>query len=292
MTAVQTTGGPQVTALAKAEMKRYARHPVFLVGAALWAFTSIISLNHTLEDFYGQAVIPAFFLGVFGIVVGFRLTRSMERAAEAVSTVPVPASARVRALLASTAVPALLGLVSCVAILSLSDVKGEWAYGTWSPSQRFAIILGQSLVAAVGGPLLGIAAACWLRFPGAVVVPLVVVVTWVVMANGYYASGHQDSTGWLATRLFSPFAFFTTLDTDGVHRVESWRGNPWFYLAFLVLLCVLAALVALAKGGEQSGLTRAVAAVVVAALACFALSVVTGQDRTTVRSPAGVSYRP
>lgn len=291
MTAVQMTGGPQVTALAKVEMKRYARHPVFLVGAVLWAITTVMSVNHTLEDFYGQGVIPGFFLGVFGIAVGFRLTRSMERAAEAVATVPIPASARVRALLASTAVPAVLGLLSCLAILGLSDVKGDWAYGTWTPSQRFAIVLGQSVVAAVGGPLLGIAAARWLRFPGAVVVPLVVVVTWVVMGNGYYASGHQDSTGWLAARLFSPFAFFTTLDTDGTHRVESWRGSPWYYLAFLVLLCVLAALVALAKD-EPRALSRGIAAVVVAALACFALSVVTGPDRTTVRSPAGVSFRP
>jgi len=291
--ATTTATSSRVVALAKVEIGRYLRHPVFLLGAALWAVTTVMSVNHVLEDFYGQAVIPAFFLGVFGMVVGFRLTRSMERSAEAVATVPVPVTARVGALIASVAVPAVLGLASLLAMLALADVKGDWAYGTWSTGDRFAILLSQSVVAAVGGPLLGIACARWMRFAGAIVVAPVAVVTWVIVTNGYAAS-NQDATSWLAMRMFAPFAFFTTIDTDpGVpHAIESWRGDPWCFLVWTVLLCVVAAVVALLKGAEgttRTALRRALAVVVVVALGSYALAVATGPDHATKRDIHGVT---
>ena len=291
--ATTTATSSRVAALAKVEAKRYVRHPVFLVGAALWAVTTVMSVNHVLEDFYGQGVIPAFFLGVFGMVVGFRLTRAMERSAEAVASVPVPVSARVGALLTSVAVPAVLGAVSLLAMLAFADVKGDWVYGTWSASDRFAILLSQTVVAAVGGPLLGIACARWLRFPGAIVVAPVVVVTWVIVTNGFAAS-NQDATSWLVLRMLSPFAFFTTIDTDpGVpHAIESWRGDPWCFLIWAVLLCALAALVALLKGSEgeaRTTLKRALVLVVVAAIASSALAVATGADHATKRDVHGVT---
>jgi hypothetical protein len=281
-----------VTALAKVEARRYARHPVFLVGLALWVLTSVISVNHELEDLYGQGVIPAFFLGVFGMVVGYRHTRSMERSAEAVETVPVPVTTRVAALLVAAAVPAVLGLVSGLLMVFVSDVKADWVYGTWGAGDRVAILLGQSVVTAAGGALLGIAAARWLRFPGAVVVAPVVVVTWVVVTNGWAAS-NQNATSWLIGRMLSPFAFFTTIDTDHPrHAIESWRGDPWFFLLWLVLLCVFAAVVALLKGAEgetRATLKRALAVVVVLALASCALAVLTGPDHATRRDVTGVS---
>ncbi|HUR15230.1 MAG TPA: hypothetical protein VM097_12145 [Mycobacteriales bacterium] len=278
--------------LAKVETRRYARHPVFLLGLVLGIVSLYAALNHVTDDYYGPPVIPAFFLGVFGMVVAFRLTRTMERSAEAVESSPTPVHQRVGALLLACLLPAALGLLAGLAILGLGEVKADWAYGTWSTDERVAIILGQSLVAGLGGPLLGVAAARWLRFPGAVVVPVIAVSTWVIMVNGWSAT-NQDSTGWLVARLFSPLAFFTTLDTDGgTHRVESWRGDPWFYLLWLVLLCALAAIVALLKGAEgetRARLRSSLVVAVVLALAALTLAVTSGPDHTTVRSPAGVT---
>ena len=291
MTTLQTAPTSRLGALAKVEVKRYARHPVFLIGLVLGIASLIASIGKEKEDFYGPTVIPAFFFGVFGMVVAFRLTRSMERSAEALESTPFPVQQRVGALLVACLLPAALGLASGIAILTDIKVKGDWVYGTWSGSDRVAIVLGASLLAGLGGPVLGVAAARWLRFPGAVVVPVVGVVTWVIVTNGWSAT-NQDSTPWLVTRMFSPFAFFTTLDTDGVHRVESWRGDPWFYLVWLVALCAFAAIVALLKDAEgqtRATLRRALVVTVVVALAACALAVVTGPDHTTVRSPAGVT---
>ena len=293
MTAVQTAPVSDRTgALAGMELRRYARHPVFLIGAVATAITTVMSVAKVTDDIYGPPVIPAFFLGVFGMVVGFRLTRSLERSAEAMTSAPVSMQTRIRALLLACLLPGALGLCAGIAMLTVPDAEGSWVYGTWAGHERLAIVLGQTAVASLGGPLLGIAAARWLRFPGAVVVPIVAVVTWVIVGNGWSAS-NQDSTGWLIARLFSPFAFFTTLNTDhGPHRVESWRGEPWFFLVWLVLLCVATAIVALLKGAEgdaRTSLRRALAITVVAALASLTLAVTTGSDHATERSPAGVT---
>jgi len=208
------------------------------------------------------------------------------------ASAPVTVQERVGALLLACLLPGALGLVSGLAMLTVPDVKGDWVYGTWSGSDRVAIVLGQTAVAAIGGPLLGIAAARWLRFPGAIVIPVVSVLTWVIVGNGWTAN-NQDSLGWLVVRLFSPFAFFTTLDTDPPgHRIESWRGHPWFFLLWLVLLCLATALAALLKGAEgetRQTLRRALVVTVASALASCALAITTGPDHATVRSPQGVS---
>lgn len=292
MSSVQTMSSSRVGSLAKVEALRYLRHPVFLLGLVLGVVSMVVSLNHVAEDYYGPTVIPAFFLGVFGIVVAFRLTRSMERSAEALASTPVTVHQRFGSVLLACFVPAAFGLAAGIALLVGSNVKGDWVYGTWAGHDRVAIVLGQTALASLGGPLLGVAAARWLRFPGAVVVPVAATVGWVIVANGWAAS-NQDSTGWLVARMFSPFAFFTTLNTDGaVHGVESWRGDPWFFLLWLVLLCVFAAVVALLKGAEgaaRKSLKRTLVVVVVAAVATFALAVVTGPDHATLRSTQGVT---
>jgi hypothetical protein len=287
-----TVAGSRVGALAKVEVRRYATHPVFLVGAALWAVTTAIGVHNAKDDVYAPPMSAAVFLGLFGVVVGFRLTRSLERAAEAVDVAPASLQERVGALLLASLLPGALGLVSAVVCLTVPDVAGDWVHGTWSGGERAAIVLAMAAGAALGGPLLGVMAARWLHFPGAVVVPVVAVSAWGIVGNGWTAN-NQDSLGWLLVRLFSPFAFFTTLDTDGgTHRVESWRGNPWFFLLWVLLLCAFAAVVALlkdAEGAAAASLRRALVVVVVLALASFALAVATGPDHASISSPTGTS---
>jgi hypothetical protein len=283
----------RIKALAVVEAKRYALHPVFLVGVALNTVVLSLALTHHRDSILEPPVGPAFLVGVFGIVVGYRLARSLERTTEALASTPVDVGQRVAALCLACLVPATVGLLSGVAILVFGEQNGPWGYGTWSGHERVAIVLGQTAVASLGGPLLGIAAARWLRFPGAVVVAPVAVLTWTIVTNGWTAS-NQDSTGWLVARLFSPFAFFHTLDTDAgkPHAVESWRGDPWFFLVWLVLLCVFAAVVAMLKGADgqaRDRLRRVLGVTVVAALASCALAVVTGPDHATYRDVNGIS---
>ncbi len=281
-----------LTALAKVEALRYARHPVFLVGALLCAVTVGLGVHNVKDDYYSPPMGAALFLGVFGIVVGFRLTQSLQRSAEAMTSAPATMQQRVGALLLASLVPGALGLIVAMVALTVPSVAGSWVYGTWSGADRLAIFLAMATIASIGGPLLGIATARWLRFPGAVVVPIVVVVMWSIVGNGWTAN-NQNAIGWLVVRLFSPFAFFTTLTTSGgPHRVESWRGDPGFFLLWLVFLCAATAIVALLKdadGPVRDTLRRTLVVVVVLALASFALAVVAGPDHATVRSPAGTS---
>lgn len=279
-------------ALARMELARYARHPVFLAGLVPLAFVSYLVLTGTTEDFYTAPMGAAFFLGVFGIVVGFRLTRSLERSEEAIGSAPAAVHERVAALLLVALLPAALGLVLSVAYLVGQEAAFDWVYGTWSPAERVAIFLAMGPVACLGGPLLGVAAARWLRFPGAVLVPIIPVVGWVFLTNGY-TSANQDSSLALAGRMLSPFAFWATQDTqDGPHRVETWRGNPWFFLGWALLLCLLTALVALLKDAEgetRRRVGRALLVTGVLAVACYVLAVTTGADHTTVRSATGIT---
>src|SRR5580765_6774649 len=85
-----TTSSP-LYALAKVEALRFARHPLFLVAVVLVARSAW--LLHT--DSYAQddsaleqALGPVFLLGLGGMVVAYRLTRSTRRAADAVAGVP------------------------------------------------------------------------------------------------------------------------------------------------------------------------------------------------------------
>jgi hypothetical protein len=288
-----TVAGSRVGALAKVEVRRYATHPVFVAGAVLWAVTTAIGVLSTTDDVYSPPMSAAVFLGLFGVVVGFRLARSLERSAEAVNVVPASLQERVGALLLAAMLPGALGLVSAVVCLTVPDVAGDWVYGTWSEGERVAIVLAMTAGSALGGPLLGVMAARWLRFPGAVVVPVVAVSAWGIVGNGWTAN-NQNSLGWLMVRLFSPFAFFTTLDTDTgtTHAVESWRGNPWFFLLWVLLLCAFAAVVALLKdadGETAASLRRALVVVVVLALASFALAVAAGPDHASLTSPTGTT---
>jgi hypothetical protein len=293
MTTTAVTTGERVWALARVELRRYALHPVFLVGLAINVVVETMALTHRRDSLLEPPVGPAFLLGVLGMVVGFRMTRSLERTTEALASTPVDVTQRVGALCLACLLPGLVGLLTGVSILVFAEQNGDWGYGTWAGHERVAIVLGQTAVASLGGPLLGVACARWLRFPGAAVVPVVGITTWAVVTNGWTAS-NQDSMGWLLTRMFSPFAFFHTLDTDPgqPHAVESWRGNPEWFLLWLVMLCAFAALVALLKGAEGATrltLKRLLVAVVVVAIGSYALAVTTGPDHATKRDVHGVT---
>src|SRR5215213_2395428 len=103
MTAV--TAGPAVPArattlrtLAGVEARRWARHPLFLLGAALLIWSSVAisdDLDPTFPDF---KLAPAFFLGLLGVLVGYQLSRSMAQSTDAVEATPADGALRSAAL--------------------------------------------------------------------------------------------------------------------------------------------------------------------------------------------------
>ena len=177
--------------------KRFATHPLFIVGVVLLLIGFAAIANDAPTDPSTLAAAgwqPAFLLGVFGLVVSYRLTRTEDRALALLPSTPVSASTRTLALLGACLVPAATAL----AYLLMRLV----AYTVWEPYPGLVetiggpgvagvVLLDGIVIASFGGPALGVATARWLRFPGAGV--LVAVVLTVVVAVTSGAASQTDS---------------------------------------------------------------------------------------------------
>jgi hypothetical protein len=238
--------GATLSALGRYEIRRYARHPVFLAGLAVTAVMVTLYLVSGRTDVDALVVYPASLLGVFGVMIGYWLTLSTQSAAEALDATPTPAHLRTAALCLSAAVPFVAGLATFAVILAFEPVP-DWARHAIGTPDRVAMLLGQVVISAVGGPLLGIAIARWVRALWLPPVLFVLIELWCGTANGL-ASNYQNSTPILLVRMFTPFTFFiTATDFDAG---EVWRGSPWFFLAWQVSLCALAVTVAMLRDAD------------------------------------------
>ena len=188
---------------------------------------------------------PAVFLGGFGMVATFWLTRSMRDSEPVVGVTPATLPARTAALCAVAIVPFVCGCLALFAFLRFHPV-GAQVYGEFGPPTQVAILVGQMSIPTLGGPLLGVAVGRWVRFPGAAVVLFLVIFGWVNLAT-WPSLTHPDSAAASALRLFSPFAYFVRGQRVDV---TTWHGSPWFFLGWQLALCAIAVLVALLRGAD------------------------------------------
>jgi hypothetical protein len=270
--------------LARWEARRFALNPVFLAAAVLTAYIVWDRQRGVVTDTNTVSVYPAIFLGGFGMVTAFWLTQSMRGSAGALDVTPTSWPTRAAAICLAATVPLLCGCL-CLLALVYQPVPGEWSYGALGISGGVAAALSQVVVPAVGGPLLGVALARWVQFPGAAVVVFLVLYGWVTLTYTLAAS-HRHSTWAVMLRFFAPFAFFTNEDSPG--RVETWRGSPWFFLGWQLCLCALAVIVALLRGadpGLRTRLLRLLAAVLVLAAVMYGLAVVGGWAYPVLSTP-------
>jgi hypothetical protein len=253
MTATLTFGPPATapgratfTALAIRETRRFVLNPVFLFAVAFIVFALWAGPDAGTTDIDTVNPYPAIFLGGFGMMATYWLTRSMRASEPVVGVTPVTQPARTAALCAVAIVPFACGGLALLRFVQLIPV-GDAAYGPFSPSARIAVLVGQIVIPALGGPLLGVALGRWVRFPGAAFVLFLVLYGWVSLVT-ILSFSHPDSAPVAVLRLFAPFAFFTyTGDTGGV---TAWRGSPWFFLGWQLALCAIAVLVAILRGAE------------------------------------------
>ncbi len=170
--------------LAGVEARRYARHPLFLIGVALLIYVTATGSNGGLDVRSGAStVIPAFFLGVLGVFVAHGLTRSTAPSTDAVNAAPTNSVTRTAALCLACLVP------GAVAVAWVT-----WTYvamSIWPAAETVAIstaeqafVYAAAVVYAVGGPLVGVLVGRWTRFPGAGLLAAVGLVGWSVLAAG------------------------------------------------------------------------------------------------------------
>jgi hypothetical protein len=295
MTALEVSAGPAMTrpakelsALARYEIRRYARHPLFLAGVALTALTGYLYLHTTLTDPGGPQGYPGTFLGVFGIVIGFRLTQSMRSAAEVVVVTPASPQLRTGAVCLAAAVPFATGVLTLAAILLFQHPAGAWTYGAYGPSDRFAVLASQVVVLALGGPLLGIVVARWVPYDWSLPVLIVAVMVWFLVVstvNSFYPNALLS----VLLRMLSPGAWFMGLD-NAPRQVETYRGSPWFFIGWQLSLCAIAVLVALRRDADarwRRPLRMTMAVVGVLAIAIYLLAATGGLDHAVAVRPDG-----
>jgi len=273
MTATLTFGPPATApgratfaALAIRETRRFVLNPVFLSGVAMaaWWAWKVPRADPEIDELIGY---PAIFLGGFGMMATYWLTRSMRASEPVVGVTPVTQPTRTAALCAVALVPFACGCLALLRFVQLIPVSNA-LYGPFSPSARVAVLVGQIVMPALGGPLLGVALGRWVRFPGAAFVLFLVLYGWVSLVT-ILSFSHADSALVAVLRLFSPFAYFTYAgNTVGV---TAWRGSPWFFIGWQLALCAIAVLVALLRGAEGQVRTRIIRALGVAGVAAVIL---------------------
>ena len=264
-------GQTMFAALAAREVRRFALNPVFLFAvaitvAALWASRT------TVSDIDDGNWVAAIFLGGFGMMAAFGLTRSMGASEPVVGVTPVTLPARTAALCTVALVPFACGGLALLRFVQLIPVSNA-AYGAFSPSARVAVLVGQIVIPSLGGPLLGVALGRWVRFPGAAFVLFLLLYGWVSLVT-ILAIWHPDSAPVAVLRLFAPFAFFTYVLNGG--GVTTCRGSPWFFLGWQLALCAIAVLVALLRGAEGPVRVRIIRALAIAGVAALILLVLAG----------------
>jgi hypothetical protein len=267
-------------ALAKADARRYARHPLFLLPCVVL----LVAMGSNIVQQKGGGTNPmvdtltiAFLLGVFGFVVAHRLTTSLRRTRELAGTVPVDQQARTLALCLACLVPAAAAIVVTGFILVVnavwppdgipSSAPVTW-FGDYPAVDVLATLLVMGPVAALGGPLLGVAVARWAPFRGSALLGVVV----LVVATAIPASDDRGGSERLAS------AWPVLMDEHVVHeKVLSTTFvpdiEPVWVLAWVLSLCGLAVVAALLRdSAHRRALLLAGAALALSAATSFALA--------------------
>jgi hypothetical protein len=270
-----------VPALARLEILRYARHPLFLLGVAGNLFLCLTgpSDSDLAMSSLGFAIAPAALFGVFGIVIMASLTRRSDTMTVAAGVVPVPERTRSLALVAACLVPFAAGIAWWVWALWAFNEKPPTANGfPFGPVAGDdvwvgALLFGEGPMASLGGPLLGILVARWIGSRAAPILTAVGVIAFCITMQGGFDEIQR-------IRVISPWTYFG--GPAGVagdpERMVLYTGSPYWWVLYLVCLCALGVIGILLHDREQPrrGLIRIAAVVGVVAVITVLLAMWTG----------------
>lgn len=285
-----------VSALARLEASRIARHPAFLLGVALYVvFLSVMPwIDYPAPGYAGDPAHSGTFewpmmgpllVGVFGMVAANRLARGTARTGELVDAAPLSEPDRGRALVRAAALPALVCLAGEAFILANYLWRPPVLTPGWDvlTTAEKVWMVATAALAGLGGPLLGIATARWWRWPGAIIVVTVAVVLWGM--TSMFAS--VSSRGSLLWHLSAPTTVPDTDFTDGPYAGRwFYRGSaPWRFI-YVAGLCGLAGIASVAHGavgGRRRRLQLLAVGAAVLTVTALVLSAYTGPMTVKIR---------
>ncbi|TQM54600.1 hypothetical protein [Humibacillus xanthopallidus] len=294
--ATSTVPRGALPALARLEAGRLARHPAFVGGTAFGIVSTAMALSEEPDQVTGNALglpVVALTVGLGAMLAAYRITRSFDRADELVEAAPTSTTARTAALCVITLIPCLVAswwLVFYYGFTPAALDAPDWMYGVFSHSEIATVIVGNSVVAAAGATLLGIAAGRWWRFRGASAVLVILVAVWTLTVMSAFSGDEASPPAWHRwVRLFAPLSGFTTV-SENTDSVLSLTGSPWWYFVWLLTLCALAGLAALlwrSEGQTRRRLVRAGGVLVAVSLVTYVLAASGGLSEPVRSYPDG-----
>ncbi|GAA1980148.1 hypothetical protein GCM10009817_21040 [Terrabacter lapilli] len=289
---------PVLGALALLEAVRLARHPVLLAATGIGVLLTVQVLTDNSTQVSTDALglpLVATSVGLGSMLAAFYLTRSFHRADEIVEASPTSTTARTGALCLTAVVPALVASVWFVLYYGARPAKvdaPEWMYGMFSHADIAAVLVGHSVISAVGATLLGVAAGRWWSFRGASAVLLLAVDAWTVGVLGFFSSGDDAPPEWFRwVRLLVPFGYFSSTTADN-SSVVSLTGSPRWYAVWLLTLCALAVVAALlwrSEGATRRRVVRVGAVMLALSVLAYGLAVGGGLSHVVRTFPDGHS---
>ena len=273
--------------LTRYESLRLLRHPLFVLAVLLFVAVAVTTplSEYADADYQTTAdgpetnldwpVLPAFALGLGGLVAMNRITSSAGRAGDVLRSSPVSEYRRTLALCLTCLVPGAIALVGATYVFLFWMFEPPVQSMSWGEytDLELAAIMACGVLAAVGGSLLGVLTARWWRWPTAAAVTAVLLIVWSV-------SSLAPDKHWLLT-LHHAATPFTLVASNG----EDWSwhiGGSWpWRAAYLAGLCLLAAIGACAhgtEGAQRRRLARAATVVAVVTAGCLLLAAFTGTE--------------
>jgi hypothetical protein len=270
----------RILALARADARRYARHPLFLLPCAVVLVAMVAQLVQRSgggTDPMIATMTTAFLLGVFGFVVAHRLTTSLLRSPELAATVPVGRQQRTLALCLACFVPFAVGIFTAGFMIVTamiwppdgepSSVPVAW-FGDYPAGDVLAILLAMGPLATLGGPLLGVAVARWAPFRGSALLGVVV----LVVATAIPASDSRGS-GWRLASAWPVLIDEQVVDGKIIGTTIVPDITPVWALGWVTCLCGLAVVAALLRDPEhRRPLLLTGGALAAAAVGCYLLA--------------------
>jgi hypothetical protein len=268
-------------ALARADARRFARHPLFIVPCVVLVGSAVADLvehrggTNPMVD----TMTTAFLLGVFGFVVAHRLTTSLRRTSELAGTVPIDQQTRTLSMCLACLVPAAAGTACAVYMIIANAIwppEGippsapvTW-FGDYPAVDVLAALLAMGPLATLGGPLLGVAVARWAPFRGSALLGVVV----LIVATAIPASDERGG----AERLASAWPILTdehVVNGRNLYSTFVTDIEPIWAFGWVLCLCGLAVVAALLRDPpHRRALLIAGAVLTVGAATSYALALV------------------
>jgi len=253
-----------LVALAGIHAKRYVRHPVFLVTAALVLLSvprAIVSPDADNGAEWDSTLMFVLWIGLFGVVVGYRLAVTEEKALDLLPSAPTDQRVRTLALFAACLVPvvATVVLMGCYGVANLLVWQSADAPFLLRPDtgqigwiDYIASVL-EAPVSAFGGAALGIVVARWLRFAGAGVLAMVVVFLVEILCLAIGETSLVGDKLWArALANLMPYRYWSyQADAEGTYSTMA-PGSAVGHVIYATALCGLAITAGVLKGATPA----------------------------------------